>query len=135
MLSQHCQTFHPALAATACCAAGYTCPAGQKCATSKTNDVFAFFAWAGSQIRDSIALLPGTSTYVSIISVNPRPENSLYYRSNVGNTLKTEMDGLTAMLNTSTVLGPLVRSTHSRLPSRMVARAIWIHWCGSRQGH
>ncbi|MCB1829125.1 MAG: PEP-CTERM sorting domain-containing protein [Chromatiaceae bacterium] len=69
------------------------------------NDVFALFVDG-----ENIALIPGTSTPVSVNNVNGST-NSAYYRNNVNNTngfgdllLDTAFDGLTTVL-TATKLG------------------------------
>ncbi|GAB4536865.1 MAG: hypothetical protein Tsb0014_25020 [Pleurocapsa sp.] len=67
-------------------------------ANSTFNDIFAFLLE-----EENIALIPGTSTEVSINSINAS-ENSSFYRNNdfsdigVNNLLRTEFDGLTNTL-------------------------------------
>ncbi|MDF2449838.1 MAG: hypothetical protein K0R26_2342 [Bacteroidota bacterium] len=66
------------------------------------NDVFAFFLTGpnpagGNYTNKNIALLPGTSTAVSIDNVNAGL-NSTYYRSNSSNAINVEFDGLTKVL-------------------------------------
>ena len=66
------------------------------------NDVFAFFLTGpnpigGSYTNKNIALLPGTTTPVSINNVNPVTNNT-FYRSNTGNLINSEFDGFTKVL-------------------------------------
>lgn len=66
------------------------------------NDVFAYFLTGpnpsgGSYSNKNIALVPNTSTPVSIDNVSPST-NSFYYRSNSGNAIDTQFDGLTKVL-------------------------------------
>lgn len=66
------------------------------------NDVFAFFLtgpnpFGGSYTNKNIALLPGTTTPVSINNVNPVTNNT-FYRSNTGNVINCEFDGFTKVL-------------------------------------
>lgn len=66
------------------------------------NDVFAFFLTGpnplgGNYTNKNIALLPGTSTAVSINNVNPVTNNS-FYRTNTGNQINSEFDGFTKVL-------------------------------------
>lgn len=66
------------------------------------NDVFAFFLSGpnpsgGNYTNKNIALLPGTSTAVSINNVNPVTNNS-FYRTNAGNQINSEFDGFTKVL-------------------------------------
>ncbi len=66
------------------------------------NDVFAFFLtgpnpFGGNYSNKNIALLPGTTTPVSINNVNP-VTNNLYYRSNAANAINCEFDGLTKVM-------------------------------------
>ncbi len=62
------------------------------------NDVFGFFLNG-----QNVALIPGTSTPVSIHNVNLY-SNLEYYRNNEGATINTELDGLTTIL---TVTAPV----------------------------
>ena len=66
------------------------------------NDAFAFFLSGpnpagGNYVNKNVALLPGTSTAVSIDNVNAGL-NATYYRSNTGNPINCEFDGLTTVL-------------------------------------
>jgi len=66
------------------------------------NDAFAFFLSGpnpagGNFVNKNVALLPGTNTPVSIDNVNGGL-NALYYRSNAGNTINCEFDGITTAL-------------------------------------
>lgn len=66
------------------------------------NDAFAFFLSGpnpsgGNYTNKNIALLPGTSTAVSIDNVNGGL-NSTYYRSNSLNAIDSEFDGFTTVL-------------------------------------
>lgn len=66
------------------------------------NDAFAFFLSGpdpagGNYVNKNVALLPGTTTAVSIDNVNAGL-NASYYRSNGSNTIDCEFDGLTAVL-------------------------------------
>lgn len=66
------------------------------------NDVFAFFLTGpnplgGNYTNKNIALLPGTTTPVSINNVNPVTNNT-FYRSNTGNIINSEFDGFTKVL-------------------------------------
>ncbi len=71
---------------------------------SAYNDVFAFFLDGAN-----IALIPGTSTPVSINNVN-LGSNSGFYRNNSPGPIDTQYDGLTTVL-TATALG-LTAGTH-----------------------
>jgi len=73
-------------------------------AGSSYNDVFAFFLDG-----QNIALLPGTSTPVTINNVN-LGANQTYYRNNVSGSYDTQYDGLTTVL-TASALG-LTAGTH-----------------------
>ncbi|GFO68342.1 hypothetical protein GMLC_19210 [Geomonas limicola] len=64
---------------------------------SPYNDVFAFFLDG-----KNIALIPGTSTPVSINNVN-NGKNSAYFRDNTNGAFNTQYDGLTTVL-TATAL-------------------------------
>jgi hypothetical protein len=75
---------------------------------SQFNDVFGFFL-NGMDISNNIALIPGTTTPVSINNVNggnpygTDPSNQVYYINNDPNdpgpaAINTEMDGLTTVL-------------------------------------
>jgi gliding motility-associated-like protein len=66
------------------------------------NDAFAFFLSGpnpagGNYVNKNVALLPGTSTAVSIDNVNAGL-NATYYRSNTGSPINCEFDGLTTVL-------------------------------------
>ena len=66
------------------------------------NDAFAFFLSGpdpagGNYVNKNVALLPGTSTAVSIDNVNAGL-NASYYRSNTGSPINCEFDGLTTVL-------------------------------------
>jgi gliding motility-associated-like protein len=66
------------------------------------NDAFAFFLTGpdpagGNYTNKNVALIPGTTTAVSIDNVNPGL-NAVYYRSNTGSTINCEFDGLTTVL-------------------------------------
>jgi gliding motility-associated-like protein len=66
------------------------------------NDVFAFFLsgpnpLGGNYTNKNIALIPGTSTAVSINNVNP-VTNATFYRSNASNIIDCEFDGFTKVL-------------------------------------
>ncbi|WYL95766.1 MAG: choice-of-anchor L domain-containing protein [Gloeotrichia echinulata IR180] len=60
---------------------------------SSFNDVFAFFVNG-----QNIALIPGTTTPVSINTVN-NVNNSQFFRSNGNNAFDTQFDGLTTILS------------------------------------
>jgi gliding motility-associated-like protein len=66
------------------------------------NDAFAFFLSGpnpagGNYVNKNVALLPGTTTAVSIDNVNAG-SNAAYYRSNTGNPINCEFDGFTTVL-------------------------------------
>src|SRR5690606_19343367 len=66
------------------------------------NDAFAFFLSGpdpagGSYTNKNVALIPGTSTPVSIDNVNAGA-NATYYRSNTTNTINCQFDGFTKVL-------------------------------------
>jgi len=66
------------------------------------NDVFAFFLTGpnplgGNYTNKNIALIPGTTTAVSINNVNP-VTNATFYRNNTGNLINCEFDGFTKVL-------------------------------------
>ena len=66
------------------------------------NDVFAFLLTGpnpagGNYTNKNIALVPGTSTPVTINNVSP-VTNSTYYRSNTGNVINCEFDGITTVM-------------------------------------
>lgn len=66
------------------------------------NDVFAYFLTGpnplgGNYNNVNIALIPGTSTPVTINNVNAS-SNSFYYRSNTGNVINCEFDGITKVM-------------------------------------
>ncbi len=66
------------------------------------NDAFAFFLTGpnpsgGNYTNKNIALIPGSSTPVSIDNVNAG-SNAAYYRSNAGNTINSQFDGFTTIL-------------------------------------
>lgn len=66
------------------------------------NDAFAFFiSGPGISGQQNIALIPGTSTDVTIYNVNDN-NNSQYYVENLGSTI--EYDGHTVVLTASTVV-------------------------------
>lgn len=67
---------------------------------STYNDVFAFFVNG-----QNMALIPGTSTYVSINTVNQNT-NSQYYISNVNGAYNTELDGFTTVLYIEAPVNP-----------------------------
>lgn len=68
-------------------------------AGSDYSDVFGFFMWnkAGGTPQN-VALLPNSSTPVSIATVNPN--NNAFYLDNRDKSLATEMEGLTTVLKT-----------------------------------
>ncbi len=69
---------------------------------SPFNDVFAFFV-NGNTAAHNVAIIPNTSTPVSINTVNngngsTPASNPSFYRDNESGSLNTEMDGLTTVL-------------------------------------
>jgi hypothetical protein len=68
---------------------------------SNFNDVFGFFL-DGTQLTNNLALIPSTSTPVSINNVN-LGSNSAYYRNNSGSQLSSglQYDGFTSVLTAS----------------------------------
>jgi len=68
-------------------------------AGSDYSDVFGFFIWnkAGGTPQN-VALLPNSSTPVSIATVNP--DKNAFYLDNRNKSLATEMEGLTTVLKT-----------------------------------
>jgi len=73
--------------------------------SSGFNDVFAFFLsgpnpLGGNYTNKNIALIPGTTTAVSINNVNP-VTNAAFYRNNTGNLINCEFDGFTKVLYAS----------------------------------
>jgi len=75
---------------------------------SSFNDVFGFFVDG-----ENVALIPGTTTPVSINNVNPG-SNGAYYVNNTANSLGTQYDGLTTVL-TASVIGIGAGSHHIKL--------------------
>jgi hypothetical protein len=63
------------------------------------NDVFGFFL-DGTNLNNNIALIPGTSTPVSINNVNLGANSSYYTNNETGNPIGSEMDGMTIPLYT-----------------------------------
>lgn len=66
------------------------------------NDVFAFLLTGpnpagGNYTNKNVALVPGTSTPVTINNVNAT-SNSAWYRSNTGNVINCEFDGITKVM-------------------------------------
>ena len=66
------------------------------------NDVFAFMLTGpnpagGNYTNKNIALVPGTATPVTINNVSPLT-NSSFYRSNTGNVINCEFDGITTVM-------------------------------------
>lgn len=66
------------------------------------NDVFAYFLTGpnpagGNYSNVNLALIPGTSTPVTINNVNASL-NNFYYRSNTGNAIDCEFDGITKVM-------------------------------------
>jgi gliding motility-associated-like protein len=66
------------------------------------NDVFAFLLTGpnplgGNYTNKNIALVPGTSTPVTINNVNAASNNT-WYRSNTGNAIHCEFDGITKVM-------------------------------------
>lgn len=108
------------------------------------NDVFGFFVNGAN-----VALIPGTSTPVSINNVNGggptygvNPSNSTYYRNNDlqngGGSINTEMDGLTVVLPVVAVVNPGV-TNHIKLAiadagDRVLDSAVFIE-AGSFQSY
>ncbi len=71
-------------------------------APSNYNDVFAYFLSGpnpsgGNYTNLNIALIPGTTTPVTINNVNATT-NNFYYRSNTGNVIDCEFDGVTKVM-------------------------------------
>ncbi|MES2565918.1 MAG: choice-of-anchor L domain-containing protein [Bacteroidota bacterium] len=69
---------------------------------SSFNDAFGFFLTGpnpsgGTFTNKNIALIPGTTTGVSINNVNASTNNT-FYRSNTGNIINCEFDGLTKVM-------------------------------------
>lgn len=66
------------------------------------NDAFGFFLTGpnpagGNYVNHNIALVPGTTTPVSINTLN-NVSNTSYFRNNNGNTINVEFDGLTSVM-------------------------------------
>jgi hypothetical protein len=71
------------------------------------NDVFAFYVNGSA----NLAVVPGTSTPVSIDTINATT-NSSFYRSNASATISTQYDGLTTVL-TATISGLSTTATNT----------------------
>jgi len=104
------------------------------------NDAFGFFLSGGPQnySNKNIALIPGTSTPVSINNVNngyaaagslgPGPgTNSAYYRDNATGTMNIECDGLTTVL-TATATVTACQWYHIKLAIADVNDGIYDSW-------
>ncbi|QQS27780.1 MAG: choice-of-anchor L domain-containing protein [Sphingobacteriales bacterium] len=64
---------------------------------SSFNDVFGFFISGPGVPLQNIALVPGTSTYVGINTVNPT-NNSAFYNANPAGSIITQYDGYTDVM-------------------------------------
>ncbi len=75
------------------------------------NDVFGFFV-NGHAPANNCALIPGTTTPVSINNVNggnpigTNPHFAQYYRDNTGNAYNTELDGITTVFSAQASVTP-----------------------------
>jgi hypothetical protein len=80
-------------------------------ANTQYNDVFGFFV-NGHATANNCALIPGTSTPVSINNVNggnpigTNPHFAQYYRDNTGNAYNTELDGITTVFSAQASVTP-----------------------------
>lgn len=95
------------------------------------NDVFAFFLSGpdpagGNYVNENIALIPNTTTPVSINNVNQNT-NAAYYTSNVNATLPIAMDGFTVPLNATAPVIP-GQTYHIRLALADAGDAIYDSW-------
>ena len=80
-------------------------------ANTQYNDVFGFFV-NGHAAANNCALIPGTTTPVSINNVNggnpigTNPHFAQYYRDNTGNAYNTELDGITTVFSAQASVTP-----------------------------
>ncbi len=80
-------------------------------ANTQFNDVFGFFV-NGHAAANNCALIPGTTTPVSINNVNggnpigTNPHNAQYYRDNTGKVYNTELDGITTVFSAQASVTP-----------------------------
>lgn len=79
----------------------HMCNASAAGPSSQYNDIFGFLVWQNGAIsKTNVALLPSTSTPVSISKVNQVANYNTYYTSNTAKILNTELNGMTKLLTT-----------------------------------